>query len=63
MSNEDLLADIRNKLSPASHLICLIAEYFDGTKTAAEFEEIHKHIKEAIPQAEQSIEYVRQFKL
>ncbi|WP_435262943.1 hypothetical protein [Tenacibaculum sp. nBUS_03] len=63
MTTEKLLADIRNKLSPASHLICLVGEYFDGTKTAGEFEILHEHIKEAIPKAEESIEYVRKLKL
>lgn len=63
MTNEQLLADIRNKLSSASHLIALVSDYFDGTKKAFEFEELHKHIKEAIPKAEESIEYVRKFKL
>ncbi|WP_176829901.1 hypothetical protein [Tenacibaculum sp. MAR_2009_124] len=57
------MADIRNKLSPASHLICLVGEYFDGTKSAEEFMQIHEHIKEAIPKAQESIEYVRKLKL
>lgn len=63
MAPENLLADIRNKLSPASHLICLVEKYFDGKKTAGEFEILHKEIKASIPAAQKSIEYVRKFKL
>ena len=60
---ENLLADIRNKLSPASHLICLVVDYFSGVRTSVEFEILHEHIKQAIPKAEESIEYVRKLNL
>ena len=64
MSSSKLLADIRNKLSPASHLIALVDDYFDAEqKKGSELRELYEHIKIAIPQAKQSIEYVRHIKI
>jgi hypothetical protein len=61
---ENLLADIRNKMSPASHLIALVERYIDDDqKTGAEQRELYEYIKTAIPKAKESIEYLRQIQL
>lgn len=62
LSPEDLLADIRNKLSPASHLIGLVEMYMGGERTLEQMDYINDQIKKQIPLAKGSMDYVRDFK-
>ena len=60
MDAKQLLADIRNKMTPASHLISLVERYFDTSLSSVEeFTKLHNAIKTAIPKAKESIEYLR----
>jgi hypothetical protein len=61
LTPEVLLADIRNKLSPASNLIALIEMYMSGERTHEEMDYIKEEIKKGIPLAKESMEYVRNF--
>ena len=62
LTSEDLLADIRNKLSPASHLIGLVEMYMSGERTPEQMDYINEQIKKQIPLAKGSMNYVRNFK-
>ena len=63
MTNEDLLADIRNKLGPVTTLLSLIeiaedeSKDFDVQATAAD------RVREQLPEAKKAIDYVRNYKL
>lgn len=64
LSNEDLLADIRNKLGNASSLIQLVDLYFNDKNLSDEKREyVLNKIKKTIPLALESIDYVRTYSL
>lgn len=63
MEAPELLADIRNKMSPAANVICLIEEYYSGTKSISELDYLHETILNEIPKAKESMEYLKNIKL
>lgn len=63
MTNEQLLADIRNKIQPAANLVALVDDYFKESQSAVSFAQTHDYIKEELPKALEAIEYLRNIKL
>ena len=62
---ENVLADIRNKLSPVSHLVCLMEEYMinDKMRSLEQIDYIRNAIIKQLPNAKESFEYIREYKL
>lgn len=63
MTNEELLADIRNKLSPAATLISLSSELYSKGKTPEQYDKLYNYIKDILPDTKESIKYLKEFKL
>ncbi|MGV6830488.1 MAG: hypothetical protein ACWA5P_02860 [bacterium] len=63
MESHVLLAEIRNRMSPAKNVITLIEEYYSGTKTIGELDILHEAILKEIPKAKESMEYLKNIKL